>query len=59
MARDPQSATHDARCCKRQPCPSAQSFYRLRSAGVLAGDSVRDARPRCRLYETYLTRHLL
>jgi hypothetical protein len=36
-----------------------ESFYRLRSAGVLAGDSEGEARLRCRLYRTYLERHLL
>lgn len=41
------------------PCPSNESFYRLRSAGLLAGDSVQEARPRCQLYATYLSRHLL
>lgn len=42
-----------------QPCPTEESFYRLRSAGVLVGDSARNARLRCRLYETYLKRHFL
>jgi DNA-binding SARP family transcriptional activator len=42
-----------------RPCPTPESFYRLRGAGVLAGDSARTARPRCRLYATYLERHLL
>ena len=42
-----------------QPCPAAESFYRLHSAGVLTGESVRDARPRCQLYASYLTRYLL
>jgi len=42
-----------------RPCPTAESFYRLRSAGVMAGDSARDVRPRCQLYATYLERHLL
>jgi hypothetical protein len=42
-----------------RPCPTPESFYRLRSAGVLAGDSPRHARPRCQLYGTYLKRHLL
>jgi hypothetical protein len=42
-----------------RPCPTAESFYRLRSAGVIAGDSARDSRPRCQLYATYLQRHLL
>ncbi len=41
-----------------QPCSSAEYFYKLRSAGILAGDSVADARPRCRLYADYLNRHL-
>ena len=42
-----------------QSCPTAESFYRLRSAGVISGDSGRDARSRCQLYATYLERHLL
>ncbi|HEX8845580.1 MAG TPA: AAA-like domain-containing protein [Pyrinomonadaceae bacterium] len=42
-----------------RPCPTPESFYRLRSAGVMAGDSARDARPRCQLYSNYLERHLL
>jgi hypothetical protein len=36
------------------PCPTVESFYRLRSAGLIAGDSANDARPRCRLYAAYL-----
>ncbi len=35
-----------------------RSFYRLRSAGVLAGDAEDAARPRCRLYVDYFARHL-
>jgi DNA-binding winged helix-turn-helix (wHTH) protein len=35
------------------------SFYHLRSAGLLAGDSPKEARPRCELYENYLKAHLL
>jgi serine/threonine protein kinase len=42
-----------------RPCPSNEGFYRLRSAGVISGDSPRDARPRCQLYAIYLERHLL
>ena len=42
-----------------QPCPDIESFYRLRSAGVMAGDSTQDVRPRCQLYAIYLKRHLL
>jgi AAA-like domain len=39
-------------------CPTDESFYRLRSAGILAGDSARTARLRCGLYAAYLQRHL-
>jgi serine/threonine protein kinase len=42
-----------------RPCSTPESFYRLRSAGVLVGDSAEEARLRCGLYATYLTRHLL
>lgn len=42
-----------------RPCPDHQSFFRLRSAGVLGGDAILDARPRCQLYANYLERHLL
>jgi serine/threonine protein kinase len=42
-----------------KPCPSLESFYRLRSAGLILGDSAKDAKPRCLLYATYLQKHLL
>ena len=42
-----------------QPCPTQESFYRLRSAGLIVGDSAREARPRCQLYATYLAKRLL
>lgn len=41
-----------------QPCTSPDIFYRLRSAGVIAGHAPDEARPRCRLYTMYLRRHL-
>ena len=34
-------------------------FYRLRSSGLVTGESAREMKPRCKLYETYLGRHLL
>jgi hypothetical protein len=37
---------------------SAASFYRLRSAGVIAGSSPKSSRPRCRLYEEFLKQRL-
>lgn len=42
-----------------QPCPTQESFYRLRSAGLFGGGSARDVRPRCQLYATYLKKRLL
>ena len=39
--------------------PGEASFYRLRSAGVIAGAGAADARPRCRLYQLYLEKYLL
>ena len=41
-----------------QPCSSAQAFYRLRSAGLLLGESASDAHLRCGLYRQYLEKHL-
>jgi hypothetical protein len=41
-----------------QGCPTEESFYRLRSAGILAGESARSVRPRCQLYASYLERYL-
>src|SRR5215471_10734389 len=42
-----------------QPCPTAGGFYRLRSAGVVVGNSAREAKLRCQLYANYLSRRLL
>jgi serine/threonine protein kinase len=47
------------RVIQGQPCPTAESFYRLRAAGIISGDSAGEARPRCQLYAAYLSRHLL
>jgi serine/threonine protein kinase len=37
----------------------AESFYRLRTAGVLAGESEKAVRLRCQVYANYLKRHLI
>lgn len=42
-----------------RPCPTAESFYRLRTAGLVTGDTARDARLRCQLYTAYLETQLL
>jgi hypothetical protein len=59
IARNPQLCEVMRGVLRGQPCPDTGSFYRLRSAGVLGGDSVRDVRLRCQLYATYLESHLL
>jgi serine/threonine protein kinase len=38
---------------------STESFYRLRSSGIVAGECARDMKLRCQLYEQYLGRHLI
>jgi hypothetical protein len=42
-----------------EPSMTSEHFYRLRSAGVMVGESARELRPRCQLYASYLRRHLL
>jgi serine/threonine protein kinase len=37
---------------------AAEPFYRLRSSGIVAGESAREMKLRCQLYEEYLGRHL-
>ena len=39
-------------------CPTLESFYRLRSAGLIVGDSPQSVRFRCLLYARYLEAHL-
>jgi DNA-binding winged helix-turn-helix (wHTH) protein len=41
-----------------RPCPTPESFYRLRSAGLITGNSARDPHPRCLLYSAYLKQHM-
>ncbi|MGH9838091.1 MAG: AAA-like domain-containing protein [Blastocatellia bacterium] len=41
------------------PQSTPDDFYHLRSAGVLIGNSVEDARIRCTLYLGFLSKHLL
>ena len=59
LARDPVLADITRGVLSGHPCPTSEAFYRLRSAGVMAGDTQAELRPRCRLYADYLKRHLL
>ena len=42
-----------------KPCPTTDSFYRLRSTGLISGHSAREATLRCPLYAKYLALQLL
>lgn len=42
-----------------KPNSDSTSFYRLRSAGLMKGDSPTEMEPRCAIYGSYLRRHLL
>jgi hypothetical protein len=59
LRRDPELCEAMRAVLRGQPCPTPESFYRLRSAGVLTGRAESEARPRCRLYAAYLERCLL
>src|ERR1043166_1843945 len=59
LARDPVLADITRAVLSGYPCPTSEAFYRLRSAGVMSGDTQADLRPRCQLYAAYLKRHLL
>jgi DNA-binding SARP family transcriptional activator len=43
---------------RHEGCADAEAFYRLRSAGIIIGESPHHARLRCRLYQIYLEKHL-
>lgn len=58
LVRDPELAAIMKGILSNQPCPTPESFDRLRSAGLILGHTPEDARPRCRLYAIYLRRHL-
>jgi hypothetical protein len=41
-----------------RPCPNETLFYRLRSGGLLQGDSAKSTDIRCDIYAAYLRKHL-
>ena len=59
LTRDPDTAEAMRGVLRGGGCPNSDVFYRLRSAGVVVGDSAHNARLRCELYRLYLTRHFL
>ena len=59
LAKDPELTEVVRGVLRGESCGTSENFYRLRSAGVMAGESEADMRPRCELYSKYLKRHLL
>jgi hypothetical protein len=59
LVRDPELTKVMRGVLDNQPCPTPESFDRLRSAGLVVGHIPEEARPRCRLYAAYLRRHLM
>ncbi len=59
LAKDPALRDVVRHILRGEACPSQESFYRLRSPGVLSGATLREARLRCELYTRYLLQHLL
>ena len=58
LQRDTELATV-TRNLFRHKCPDQDSFFRLRSAGVLRGESRNCFEFRCKVYEKYLHQHLM
>jgi len=59
LVRDPELTKVMRGVLDNQPCPTPESFDRLRSAGLVIGHIPEEARPRCRLYAAFLRRHLM
>jgi hypothetical protein len=59
LAMDPQMSEAMTAVLDGAQDLAPEAFYRLRSAGLIDGDTAADARPRCLLYDKYLRRHLL
>lgn len=58
LSQDPATLQKVIQFLQGEPFADAAVFYRLRSGGLLAGESVATARLRCELYRRYLARHL-
>jgi len=58
LAKDPDLAEVLKGVINGQPCPTPESFYRLRSSGIIHGNSQNDCQTRCDLYTRFLRQHL-
>lgn len=59
LQQNPELTAMMRKVLRKEPDGAIESFYRLRSAGLITGDIGSEARPRCQLYAAYLSRHLL
>ena len=59
LHQNPELTAMMRKVLRKEPDRAIESFYRLRSAGLITGDIGSEARPRCHLYAAYLSRHLL
>ena len=58
LGKDPVLAQSITRALQGDSRTDTSIFYRLRSAGIVSGESVGQLRLRCELYGTYFRRHL-
>jgi hypothetical protein len=58
LTREPEMAEAVRQLLDGPATLSVETFYRLRSAGIVIGESADEAHIRCRLYRIYLERHL-
>jgi tRNA A-37 threonylcarbamoyl transferase component Bud32 len=58
LAQDPEICNVVREILGGRKSGKAEDFYRLRSSGIVSGESGHDMRLRCRLYENYLKLHL-
>lgn len=56
--RDPETADAMRAILRNESCPTADLFYRLRSAGAISGQSAPEAKIRNKLYEIFLRNRL-
>jgi serine/threonine protein kinase len=59
VAQDPHLIEVVRSVLDRRHSSTPDAFYRLRSSGIVSGESAREMKLRCRLYQIYLSRHLL
>ena len=57
LTQDPEIRAGVTDLLHNRPCPTDEVFHRLRSGGVVRGETRKDAVLRCDLYRRYLSLH--